>query len=125
LASPNRQSTRGPSAGSDHSVGERKACAAPAAHEAPRAAIGARLVPVPFAPQEEDYLSAPASGERQTPRYPYPGYAHVTIPPVQSLRAAEPNGNRGVWARSSAFRLRVVEGQARLRSRLTDRTVEG
>src|SRR5215210_6605913 len=64
----------------DHAVGERKVRAAAAAHEAPRAAIGARLVPVPFAPQKEDYLPTPAARERQTPGYPYLGNAHVTIP---------------------------------------------
>jgi hypothetical protein len=50
LVSLKRPSARGSGASSDHAVGERKVCSAPAAHEAPRVAIGARLVPVPFAP---------------------------------------------------------------------------
>ena len=88
---------------------EPKVCAAPAAREAPRVAIGARLVPVPFAPQEDDDLSAPAAGERQASarRPDIPTLVMLPMspcPPVQLLRAAEPNGTRGASARSSAFR---------------------
>jgi len=61
LASLKRPSAKGSSARPDHAVGEGKARAAPAAREVPRAAIGARLVPVPFAPHKEDDLSAPAA----------------------------------------------------------------
>jgi hypothetical protein len=43
---------------SDHAVGEGKERAAPAAREPPRSAVGARLVPVPLSPQEEDDLPA-------------------------------------------------------------------
>src|SRR5215212_3169624 len=59
-----------------HSFGEGKECAAPAAREPPRSAVGAGLVPVPLAPHKEDDLPAPAARERQAPRYLYLAYAH-------------------------------------------------
>src|SRR5215207_654602 len=53
-ASTKRPSTRGSCASSDHAVGEGQLCAAPTTREAPRVAVCARLIPVAFAPQEED-----------------------------------------------------------------------
>ena len=76
----------------DHAIGKGQLRTASAARQAPRAAVRARLVPVPFASQEEDDLPAPAARERQTPGYLYPGYIHVTFPSdAPALCAPEPN----------------------------------
>jgi len=99
-ASVYRPSKARSSAGSYNTVGEGQLLFAPAAREAPRAAVVAGVVPVPLTSQEEDQLPASAARESQTPAYLYLRGLHENVP-LWLIRSGLPSLN-GRWVSSQA-----------------------